>query len=247
LRDRHLEYFLRLAENAAPYLIRPEQLEWLDRLEADHDNLRLALEWALNKEVPEPSLRLGAALGDFWAMRCYWLEGTKWLHNALTKPSQPSERENLLRVRARYQEAALAQHLDDLERMKASAAESFALAQTDTDRRDLAIARFYVAYSYWRDVDFQKAYPLFEESLVDFRSLNDLYWETISENFVSLILISAGKKRLTDEVVSAVERAYKESCYGFNRLRRFGMAKSSNRSSAETSARGTKPLKRIRP
>ena len=65
LRDRHLEYFLNLAETAEPHLIRPEQLEWLAKLDADYENLRLALEWAMSKESAEPSLRLCAALGTF--------------------------------------------------------------------------------------------------------------------------------------------------------------------------------------
>ena len=66
LRDRHLAYFLELAEAAEPHLIRPEQLEWLAKLDADYENLRLALEWALTRESAEPSLRLCAALGHFW-------------------------------------------------------------------------------------------------------------------------------------------------------------------------------------
>src|SRR5215212_3919479 len=69
LRDRHLEYYLELAETAAPHLIRPQQLEWVDRLEAEHENMRAALEWSLGYDRPEQALRLTAALGTFWHMR----------------------------------------------------------------------------------------------------------------------------------------------------------------------------------
>jgi predicted ATPase/class 3 adenylate cyclase len=65
LRDRHLEYYLNLAEIATPHLLRPEQLEWLDRLEAEHDNMRGALEWSLGYERPEHALRLATTLGTF--------------------------------------------------------------------------------------------------------------------------------------------------------------------------------------
>src|SRR5262245_55442481 len=45
-RDRHRDWFLALAEQAEPKLLRgAEQVAWMDRLETEHDNLRSALEW----------------------------------------------------------------------------------------------------------------------------------------------------------------------------------------------------------
>ena len=49
VRERHREYFLALAEEAEPNLKGAEQAEWLQRLEAEHDNLRLALDWSHGK------------------------------------------------------------------------------------------------------------------------------------------------------------------------------------------------------
>ena len=46
LKDRHLAYFLQLAERAYSKLEGPEQTLWLNRLEADQDNFRSALEWS---------------------------------------------------------------------------------------------------------------------------------------------------------------------------------------------------------
>src|SRR5262249_55710113 len=45
-RRRHLAYFLALAEEAEPHLYGTRELEWLERLERDHDNLRAALSCA---------------------------------------------------------------------------------------------------------------------------------------------------------------------------------------------------------
>jgi non-specific serine/threonine protein kinase len=50
------------------------QIEWLGRLEQEHDNLRVALEWALESEKMAPggdefALRLSGALRWFWRMR----------------------------------------------------------------------------------------------------------------------------------------------------------------------------------
>ena len=178
LRDRHLEYFLHFAETAEPYLTRPEQLEWLDRLEADHDNLRIAIEWALSKESPEASLRIGAALGMFWNMRCYWKEGARWLERALAIPLQTSiSSEKIARARALYQAALLVHQMDDVDRMEAYAKASFALCQETGQRRDRAIARSYLALLAERRGDLKRARRLFEQNLTDFRELKDLYWE----------------------------------------------------------------------
>src|SRR5262249_16187340 len=66
LRERHAACFLALAEAAEPRLQTHEQARWLNRLEADHANLRAALEWALGQRRAETSLRLAGALTWFW-------------------------------------------------------------------------------------------------------------------------------------------------------------------------------------
>jgi non-specific serine/threonine protein kinase len=99
LRRWHAAYFLDLAERAVPLLRGPEQTAWLDRLEAEHANLRAALTWALAEgrpggaeqlggtgEMGETALRLGGALAWFWATRAHAAEGTRWLTRALSAP-----------------------------------------------------------------------------------------------------------------------------------------------------------------
>jgi predicted ATPase/class 3 adenylate cyclase len=200
LRDRHVEYFLNLAETAEPHLTRPEQMEWLAQLDADYENLRSALEWALNKESAELSLRMCAALGWFWYIRGYWLEGTKWLQNALSKPSQQSYGENIARVKALYQDAALANYLDDLEHLKNSAERSLALAQEVSDKRDIAIARFYVGWALDRQGDDDSALPMMEQSLIEFQKIGELYWESVTYRWLSLILVKRGDLRIEERV-----------------------------------------------
>jgi predicted ATPase/class 3 adenylate cyclase len=178
LRDRHLEYFLNLAETAEPHLIRQEQIDWLNRLEADHENLRLAIEWALGKESSEHSLRLCAALGMFWYIHCHWKEGARCLERALNKPSKvSSQSEKIARARAFYQDAGLAHQLDDVKRGRTSSEASLALCQKTGQRRDLAIAQFYIAHANGRSGDEETANRLWKQSLTVFGDLQDLYWE----------------------------------------------------------------------
>jgi predicted ATPase len=65
VRDRHLEYFVQFAEQAEPKLRGAEQLEWLERVEREHDNLRTALARALDSGKRENALRLAGALYYF--------------------------------------------------------------------------------------------------------------------------------------------------------------------------------------
>jgi predicted ATPase/DNA-binding SARP family transcriptional activator len=82
--DRHLAFYLALAETAEPELRGAQQELWFDRLEADHDNLRAALEWGRTEASNRVRLlQLAGALVWFWIRRAYLNEGRSWLEAAL--------------------------------------------------------------------------------------------------------------------------------------------------------------------
>ena len=70
IQGRHATAFLDLAQRAAPNLTGSDQRSWLDRLERDHDNLRAALEWAIEYD-PAVAGRMAFALWRFWQQRGY--------------------------------------------------------------------------------------------------------------------------------------------------------------------------------
>jgi predicted ATPase len=82
VRDRHLAYYLGLAEQAEPHLRGKGMLDWLNRLEDEHDNLRLALEWSLADHFFE-GLCLASSLMWFWHVRNFYAEGIDWLEGLL--------------------------------------------------------------------------------------------------------------------------------------------------------------------
>ena len=82
LRACHIEYFLNLAESAA-HKQEADPILRSDRLEAEYDNLRAALEWAWEMNRAETALRLTAALWRFWEMRSYFGDSRVWLERAL--------------------------------------------------------------------------------------------------------------------------------------------------------------------
>ena len=70
-RDRHLAYFVALAEAADPELKSQQQMIWLTHLDQEQDNLRAALTWSQTPDRAGESLRLVAALGHYWEMRAH--------------------------------------------------------------------------------------------------------------------------------------------------------------------------------
>ncbi|MPZ79376.1 MAG: AAA family ATPase [Actinophytocola sp.] len=72
VRWAHVEHFGRLAETAEPYLRRAEQLDWIDRLDADKDNLNAALRTAIAAGETRTAEWFLANLGWYW-----WLHGHK--------------------------------------------------------------------------------------------------------------------------------------------------------------------------
>jgi predicted ATPase/DNA-binding CsgD family transcriptional regulator len=95
-RRRHAHHLLALGEAAAGFERRPGQAAWLERLEADHDDLRAALVWSQAHD-PELWVRLALALTWFWLVRGHLGEGRDWLGGVLALPSlSPAHRARTL-------------------------------------------------------------------------------------------------------------------------------------------------------
>jgi predicted ATPase/DNA-binding SARP family transcriptional activator len=82
-RRSHLAYFVELAEQAGPAVRGPLRLESLARLDADRNNLRTALNWALAHGDRTAAVRLAAALNAYWDEVGQFTEGASWLRDAL--------------------------------------------------------------------------------------------------------------------------------------------------------------------
>lgn len=81
--DRHREFYLELAERAAPQLRGPNGNVWMARLRHEHDNIRAAMRWSLAAGDGEKLARFATALGWFWYLRCFFREGRRWFDAAL--------------------------------------------------------------------------------------------------------------------------------------------------------------------
>lgn len=86
IKNRHLAYFLEFAERGDRELRGANSLEWLRQLGAMIDNLRVAMDWAMETRQTETALRLASRLDWFWFIRSNHNEGRQWLQRVLETP-----------------------------------------------------------------------------------------------------------------------------------------------------------------
>lgn len=84
--NRHLTYYLGLVEKAYHEVRGPNQVEWLRRLTSVRDNLRSALDWAIETQQTDVALQMGGYLSWFWFRRSDLSEGRRWLEKVVNLP-----------------------------------------------------------------------------------------------------------------------------------------------------------------
>jgi non-specific serine/threonine protein kinase len=124
--DRHLEWYLKLAEELEPYLWGAARADTLHRLDLEEDNLRAALQWSISRVRAEEGLRLAAALGWYWYVRARLREGRGWLEQVLASSPGTSY---LTRARVLSVAGVLSLQQQDAERAAAFLKEGLALVK----------------------------------------------------------------------------------------------------------------------
>lgn len=86
-RQRHFDHYLALVTDAHDHFFGAAQIDWLERLEADQDNLRACLSWGLDHpERHDDTAALVTMLSWFWRIRSHVLEARDWLERMLAQP-----------------------------------------------------------------------------------------------------------------------------------------------------------------
>ncbi len=120
VKRRHAEHFLKVAESEPD----SGQAAWLARMDAERDNFRGALAWALDMREASLGLRLASSLWEFWWVRGHLAEGRGWLDEAIAKGrTAPPE----LRARGLHAAGSLATRQGDYESAAVLFEESLAL------------------------------------------------------------------------------------------------------------------------
>ncbi|HSL42869.1 MAG TPA: hypothetical protein VK897_05520 [Anaerolineales bacterium] len=107
-------------------------------------------------------------------------------------------------------QAALEWRLGNFEQMLSPAQASFAFALEVSDRRDIAIARFYVGLALARHgANYDQAFSLLEESFMELRALNEKFWLAYFDPYLSELLAAQLRRKLPDRFVRSLELARK--------------------------------------
>jgi predicted ATPase/DNA-binding CsgD family transcriptional regulator len=170
VRKRHARFYLALAEEAEPWLKGHQQVEWMERLEAENQNLRAATHWLVEKGEIETVVRLAWALRLFWYQRGHQGEGYRYAGVVLEKgDALPT----VARARAFLVAAVMSLGFESLGRTQQLWEESFALFGQTGDRSGLALAMGGVGIMAMLQGDTKRASTFMEDSVRLFRELGD--------------------------------------------------------------------------
>lgn len=167
--SRHVAFFLGLAERAGPGIRGRDQVSWLDRLEAENDNLRAAVGRSLETDDPGTAARFGWALGMYWVMRARRDEARPWMERTVAREDLPER----TRARALWALAACVYGSADAERHMAISEEGAALFRRVGDGHGVAYALGMVGFAALRLGDLDRAERVLEEALEGFRKHED--------------------------------------------------------------------------
>jgi predicted ATPase len=170
VREAHAAQYLNLAQEAESGTTGPNQGMWFARLEAEHDNLRAALSWFLDRRQIEEELRLAAALIRFWVVRGHWSEGVRWLDAGLTLDDGVAGK---IRARALQSLGDLIGGQGEHERAVLLLEEALSLFRILGDKESNASALITLGFVVYSKGDVTQAIQCVEEGLAFFRQVGD--------------------------------------------------------------------------
>jgi predicted ATPase/DNA-binding CsgD family transcriptional regulator len=170
VRAAHAAYYLAVAEDAEVKLASRQQRRALQRLREEHDNLRAALSWSIDRGEREAALRLCCALWRFWLLGGHLSEGRRWLDASLARSE---EGPSALRARALAAAGVLTVYQADYEDAARLCERSLRVARELGDQRMVANALSGLALSAQRAGRPASAREMFAQALAIFRRLGD--------------------------------------------------------------------------
>jgi predicted ATPase len=168
--DRHGRHYLELAMEAEPHLVAEDQVEWLDRCDVEHGNIREALRWAIETGHVDPAQEAAGALWRFWQQRGHISEGARWFEEILALPS--GQGATAARAKALIGAGGIAWWQRDRESAGRFYSEAVAVERRLGDPGRIAEALYNLAFVVAGN-DIEDAVRLLEESVELFREAGD--------------------------------------------------------------------------
>jgi predicted ATPase len=190
IQTAHATYYLALAEEAEPELNGAEQRAWLERLEAEHSNLRAVLQRSLVRGDRETALRLGGALWRFWLSQGHLSEGRRWLEEALAGGGSASAS---VLAKALNGAGVLTHYQGDYGRAAELCGEGLQLSRRLEDKRHIASALDGLALVARTGGRYAAARGMYEEAREIFRELGDEWGVAHSLHYEGISVWQQGK------------------------------------------------------
>jgi predicted ATPase/DNA-binding CsgD family transcriptional regulator len=167
-RARHARYFLQLAIDTGPALVGPDQVRWLNMLETELDNIRLALDWGTGHEIALAFLA-GSGLMQFWLYHAHMSEARRWFDRAL---SSSPESISPVRAEALHANGSLASWQGDFDRAAVQFDEAMTIYRELGDASGIANTLRAQCRLEMAAGDFARADTLGRESIAMYRLLD---------------------------------------------------------------------------
>jgi predicted ATPase/class 3 adenylate cyclase len=162
IREWHAAHFVAQVARAAVSIRGPGQVEWLDRIEADLDNIRAVFVWLLQHAEPEATAQLAVGMGEYWWQRGDIGECRSWLERVLEDAERLSA---ALRHRTLVLAGALAHIQGDRQHAIRRGEEALALARDHGSRADVIEALHVLGMWTVVNGDVNRAVALIEEAV----------------------------------------------------------------------------------
>ena len=196
-RGRHAAYFVGLAEAAEPKLMSTEQRAWQISLEAEHNNIQVALDWLASPEAErvvgrprELGLRLAGALWRYWEVRGHLAEGQARLEPLLQGPL--ADIDPVVLARAHLGAGVCSFYRGDFASATVHYEESVRLYRAVGDRYAVTRPLTYLGWMDTYRTDFARARGELEEALTLSRELGDRQAEAWAAARLGIVAYWAG-------------------------------------------------------
>ena len=180
IRERHARCFARLAHQADE-ASKESQVAWLDVLDREHQNMRLAIEWALEQRDTREALHIAGSLWWFWYLRGHYTEGRRWLGKALAREAAD---ELPASARALTGAGVMAFLQCDYDEATALLGRSVDLSRATGDKRNRAQALQFLGSIARERGNYEHAIDLHQFALTIFSDLGDATGIARSLNYV---------------------------------------------------------------
>jgi len=204
----HLNLYTALVEEAAEHILGPDRARLLHDLEAEHENVRTALEWGIDHDQVSQVVRLSAAMWRFWQARGHLYEAGARLEEALSLRGMEPD------VEAKGLEALGGVHWwrGNMDAAESAYRKALEIQKTLGNPSEVANAMYnYALARATVDESLEEAEPIFYEALKIYQGLGDhngmanIYWGLAQAH------IALGDPRAVDDLMENAVEGYRRA------------------------------------